>query len=91
MTLPACVDGSRLSVKTRKSRRLKYMLTLALLNTHMSTSMHLLAKLCGYDHSSIFNAIKRGSLTYEMAKAIQDCLGREHIKFEHLLDPMSVS
>jgi hypothetical protein len=90
MILPPCVDGNRLPIKARKSRRLKYMLTLALLNTNMSTSMHRLAELCGYDHSSIFNAIKRGSLTYEMAKAIEDCLGRDHIKFEHLIEPMSV-
>lgn len=62
----------------------------ALLDRYGKINVLALSKEIGFDHSSVHAAFARGHMTYEMAKAIEDVIGRKVLSFEHLMDPMSV-
>lgn len=89
MHFPQWVDRER-DRRKRARLRLKHMLSLATLNKYGRTSIHDLARDVGCNHSSIFNAINRGSFTPAMALGIERVLTREAVRHEWLEDPLDL-
>ncbi len=88
MHFPSWIDTPRNSAIKRAQLRLKFMLSVAALRKYGKSSMHRLAADVGCDHSSIFNAIKRGSFTSSMAESIERVVGRDELQAEWLVKPL---
>lgn len=88
MHFPSWIDSPRNSAIKRAQLRLKHMLYTAALRKYGRTSMHRLAADVGCDHSSIFNAIKRGSFTSSMAESIEKVVGKNELPAEWLVKPL---
>ena len=90
MVFPDWIEATR-PKKARASLRLKFLLQQAALLKYGRTSMHDLARDAGCHHSSIFNAISRGSFTEEMAQKIVDVLGKNVIRnVDYLTSPLEI-
>ncbi len=91
MHFPSWIDSPRHNRTKRAQLRLKHMLSIAALRKFGKASMHVVAARAGCDHSSIFNAIKRGYFTEPMAQSIERAIGREEIRAEWLVSPLEVA
>lgn len=74
----------------QQAARLRYILYKALLERYGRVNIHGLSKDIGFDHSSVFCALSRGSMTHEMATAIERCVGRDLVSHEDLINPALV-
>lgn len=90
MRFPVWIDAARHGSLKRAQLRLKFILNMAALLKYGRTSMHDIARDIGCDHSSIFNAIRRGYFTSPMAERIEQHFGRDVIRAEWLIEPLSV-
>ena len=70
--------------------RLDYMLKRAALDTWGTGSLRRLAEEAGLDPSTIYKSIDRGSFAYDSAKKIEGALGRKRVRYEHLMEPLTV-
>lgn len=89
MHFPSWIERERDDAR-RARLRLKFMLSQAALRRYGDTSIRKLAKDAGCNHSSIFNAINRGTFTEPMAQAIEDVFGRSELHAEWLVQPLEV-
>lgn len=90
MKFPDWAEDPNLSDKERASARLKYlMLSIATEKTGKG-SLRAFARLTGIDHSTLAYSIKRGSCTPGVATRIEDVLGRDCIRNEHLRNPLEI-
>lgn len=89
MHFPVWIEQEKSPLK-RAQKRLRYMLCQATHFKHGRPSIRNLAKHIPYDHSSIFNAIDRGWLTSDMAKAIEGAVGRDQVRAEWLERPLDI-
>lgn len=90
MHFPTWIDSARNPPLKRAQLRLKHMLGIATLHKFGRTSMHDLARAIGCNHSSIFNAINRGSFTLDMAERIEKVVGADMLPAQHLVKPLDV-
>ena len=88
MHFPHWIDSPRNNKTKRAQLRLKYMLQVAALNKYGKASMHAIAADAQCDHSSIFNAIKRGWFTDSMAESIERAVGRDALPAAWLINPL---
>lgn len=91
MQFPTRLKNNRLPPEERASQILRYMLDRAMLDTFGQVNILQLGKDIGYNHSSICAAFRRGKMTYEMAKAIENHIGRKNLPFEHLMNPLEAA
>jgi hypothetical protein len=89
MHFPSWIERER-DQRKRAQLRLKFMLSQATLRKYGRTSIHDLARDVGCNHSSIFNAIKRGYFTSAMAEGIEKVLSRAEIRHEWLVEPLEM-
>ncbi len=75
---------------SQRAARLRYILYRALLERYGKVNIHGLSKEIGFDHSSVFCALARGSMTYEMASAIEKQVGKDLVSHEDLMNPSLV-
>lgn len=90
MNFPKWVDQPR-SKKARATNRLKYLLTILAANATGRQSMRALAEKVGLDHSTLSGHIRKGSFPKKSATLIELKIGRDTIKHEDLMDPLSIS
>lgn len=90
MHFPVWIDAARHSRLKRAQLRLKFILNMAGMMKHGKTSIHEIARHIDCDHSSVFNAIRRGYFTTPMAEKIEQHFGRDLVRFEWLVEPLSI-
>ncbi len=73
----------------QRAARLRYILFHVMLEVDGNLRLTTLARSIGYDHSSLACALRRGRMSYEMAFGIQEFFGRNVVRYEHLMDPMT--
>lgn len=88
MHFPSWIDNPRNTKQRRAQLRLRHMLQIAAIHRYGKASMHAIAADAGCDHSSIFNAIKRGWFTDAMAESIERVMGPETLPAEWLTKPL---
>lgn len=88
MVFPAWIERER-SPRERARLKLKHVLSLAGMHKFGSTSMHALARGIGCDHSSIFNALARGSFSEVMATKIESFFNDPALTAAWLQAPLS--
>lgn len=89
MEFPTWIEQERDPLK-KAQKRLKYMLNQGALRRYGKASIRTLAAHVPYDHSSIFNAIDRGSFTPQMAEAIERVLGPDITPACRLVSPLTI-
>lgn len=90
MEFPKWVDSPR-SKKARAANRLKYILTVIANQTTGRPTMRALSEHVGLDHSTLSTHIRRGAFPKKSATLIEAKLGRDVVKHEHLMDPLSIA
>lgn len=90
MHFPVWIDAARHSRLKRAQLRLKFILNMAALIKYGRTSIHDIARDIGCDHSSIFNAIRRGYFTCPMAERLEQHFGTDLVRAEWLVDPLAI-
>jgi len=88
-TFPKWVTSCR-DPEAQKTARLRYILYRALLERYGKINIHEFSKSIGFDHSSVFCALARGSMSYEMATAVEKQVGKDLVSVQNLMDPSIV-
>jgi len=89
MNFPIWIENEKKPLK-KAQLRLKFMLGMATMRRFGKSSVRGLAEHIPYNHSSIFNAIDRGSFTSDMASAIEKVVGRDELRAEWLVNPLKI-
>jgi hypothetical protein len=90
MQFPLWADNPKLSKKRRATLRLKYIISHLSLMVSARQSHRALGEACGLDHSTISMYVRRGGFSQNAASMIETTMGREHVRAEWLVDPLSI-
>lgn len=90
MKFPEWVDDPHQSNTERAGARLRYILKTASLHLTGDGTMRSIARMADVDHSTMAAAVKRGWFSIPMANKIQEAVGRDHLKCEHLTHPLEI-
>lgn len=91
MKFPSWVETPKSQPKQElASKRLSYMLMHAALQTVPKGCMTKFAAHCNVDRSSLYKFCERGEISARTATAIERVVGREVIRHEWLMNPLSV-
>jgi hypothetical protein len=91
MKFPSWVETPKSQPKhDLASKRLMYMLMHAALQTVPKGCMTKFAAHCSVDRSSLYKFCERGEISARTATAIEKAVGRDLIRHEWLMNPLSV-
>lgn len=75
---------------TLESRRLRYLVLTAAINSTPNGSVAALADLCGIDRPQVHASIREGRCSPQMAKKIEAACGRKIVRREWLMFPLDI-
>ena len=75
---------------TLESRRLRYLVLTAAINSTPNGSIAALADLCGIDRPQVHASIREGRCSPSMAKRIEAACGRNVVRREWLMFPLDI-
>lgn len=90
MQFPPWADRPDLTPKERCQQRLAYLVSRLALFVDPRNSHRALAEFVGIDHSTISTSIRQGYFSPYIAKRIEGSLGRQQVRAEWLVDPLSI-
>jgi hypothetical protein len=91
MKFPEWIDDPKFTDGERASNRLRYLIANVGAELTGRGTLRAVAKLAGVDHSTLAYSIKRGSCTAQVALQIEEAIGRQHIRHEHLRRPLEIT
>jgi hypothetical protein len=86
----ARVKGKAPSDATVATNRLRYILMRAALHKTEGATIRSLAQHIGIEYNQLYRALRKGAFTVKLAASIEEAVGRDLIRKEHLVFPLNI-